>query len=83
VDNIKRKLSAISVINDYKNAKSLPSLLNIINDSKENDIIICEAIVTSLKIDKTVIIGNLNTILARINNENIAAIINNSLSCSQ
>jgi len=78
-ENENRKLSAISVISDIKNHKSINSLLELISNPHETQIVTCEAVSALAILDSIEKINNQEVILLRITDENLAAIIRNSM----
>ncbi|OGH97561.1 MAG: hypothetical protein A2104_02995 [Candidatus Melainabacteria bacterium GWF2_32_7] len=79
VDNIKRKLSAIAIINELELKNCASYLKNLILNSNEPEIVVYEAILTLIKLGFTSQIDNLNDLLASIKDENLLAVIRNSL----
>ena len=77
-DDTKRKLSALSVINELELEESAPYLIRIALKPDENELVVCEAISALAKIGKTSQIDK-NSLLSRIKDPNLQAFVNDKL----
>jgi len=75
----KRKISAISIINELELKDSVPYLIKLLSNVSESEMIICESIMTLAKMNHLNDISNMNEVLSRVENQNIAAIIKSAL----
>ena len=75
----KRKLTAISIISELNIEESSSYLLSLISNSDESEMVICEAIVALKKLDTMPADFDINDLLSRISDNNLQAIIQNSL----
>ena len=78
VDDTKRKLAALAVINELGLEDSAPYLIRIALNKDENDTVVCEAISALAKIGKTGQIDK-NTLVERIKDPNLQAFIQDKL----
>ena len=77
-DDTKRKLSALSVINELELEESAPYLIRIALKPDENELVVCEAISALAKIGKTSQIDK-HSLLSRIKDPNLQAFVNDKL----
>jgi len=78
IDNTKRKLAALSVINELSLEDSAPHLIRIALNQEENESVVCEAISALAKIGKVEQIDK-SILLERIKDPNLQAFIQNKL----
>jgi HEAT repeat protein len=78
VQDQKRKLSAISVICELELENSLPYLVSMLSDKNESDVVICEAVLALSKMKSINNIDDIDSLISRIEDKNIAAIINSA-----
>ncbi|EKE03732.1 MAG: hypothetical protein ACD_20C00157G0009 [uncultured bacterium] len=81
--NIKRKLSTIAIINELELTGSVSHLKDTILNTDESEIVICEALLTLIKLGFISQIDNISSLLTRIKDENLLAVIRNSLSYAE
>lgn len=73
--NDKRKLAAISIIEDIKIQEAMSYLLDLIYNSNENDIVRVEAILTLIKLGYKEKIENIEDVVSSISSDNMQAIV--------
>ncbi|MDD3012149.1 MAG: hypothetical protein PHC34_00410 [Candidatus Gastranaerophilales bacterium] len=76
----KRKIAAISVISELELENSLPYILGLLSNNIESEVVICEAVIALSKMHYLDNIEDINELLSKINDPNIGAIIQNTLS---
>lgn len=74
----KRKLSAINIISELELSNSIPYLINILSDINETDVIICESALALSKMSYIDKVNDINLVISRIKDPNLAAVIKNS-----
>jgi hypothetical protein len=77
-DDTKRKLAALSVINELELEDSAPYLIRIALNKDENESVVCEAISALAKIGKTGQIDK-DSIMERIKDPNLQAFVQDKL----
>lgn len=75
----KRLLSAISIVSDFKICEALPSLINLINNYNNNELVRCEAVLSVVKLGLIDKITDINGVISSIKDVNISAILENAL----
>ena len=79
VDNSKRNLAAITLYEELNLKQYAPNIVNLILKPDINDVILCEAITTLSKFGAISQISNLDSIISRIKDQNLIAIIESNL----
>lgn len=82
-NDVKRKLAAISIINELELKNSAQYLKDTILNDNESEIVMCEAILTLIKFGMSSYIKDIKGIMARIKDTNLLAIVENSLVYSE
>jgi len=78
-DSETRKIDAIKVLTDYEYKSAVPELISLIINPEETEMVLCEAVIALQKLDSINKIQDRDTLLSRVNNENLVAIIKNAL----
>ncbi len=77
--NQNRKLSAISVIKEFNICKALDSLVKIILNCEENELVRCESVIALKKLNAADKIQDKNSVLASFTDDNLLNIVKNAL----
>ncbi|MFH0702552.1 MAG: hypothetical protein V2B14_03315 [bacterium] len=78
-EDIKRKLSAINIINELEIKNLVPYLTELALNSDESEIVLFESILTLIKLGQISQIKDPKALLSRIHDSNLSAILENSL----
>jgi hypothetical protein len=79
VNDIKRKLAAITVINELELKDSLQHLIELLSCNNESEMVTCEAVLTIKKMGSINKIDDVKHLLSRITDPNLLAIIQNAI----
>lgn len=77
LEDKKRKLAAISIINELASEQSVPALVKIASDENEDEVVICEAVAALAKMGKASGL-NKEELFGRIKDPNLLAMVKNS-----
>lgn len=82
INDQKRKLAAISILNELDAKQGIPALMKIALNEDEEEIVICQAIMALAKMDQTSEIDK-EMLFSRIKDPNLLAMVKNSLYSSE
>ena len=79
IANDSRKIAAINVIKEMKLVSSLGSLKSLVLSQGESELIICEAFLVLLKLDRNSVMQDKEAIMSRISDINLLALAENAV----